>query len=101
MGKVVVMVNYRALPGYEDEAMHAIGRLVATVLSAEPECAGIRILRNADDPAQITLIEHWPTREVFLGPHMQQPHIRAFIQYASDVLAGPPDISFWQPTDDR
>jgi quinol monooxygenase YgiN len=30
-----------------------------------------------------------------VGPHMQQPHLRSFIERAGSFLAGPPDISFW------
>ena len=47
------------------------------------------------DPGRFTLIEQWPSQEMFLGPHMQQPHIQSFIQQAGLFLAGPPDISFW------
>jgi quinol monooxygenase YgiN len=52
------------------------------------------VLRDQNAPERITLIERWPNRDIFLGPHMQQPHIRAFIESAGTLLAGPPDISF-------
>ena len=96
MGVVVVMVSYRALPGLSDTARRAIGALVATVLSDEPECGGITLLQDAHDAARFTLVEHWPSEAFFLGPHMQRPHLRAFVQGAGAFLAGPPEISFWQ-----
>ena len=96
MSETVVIVKYTALPGQADAAEHAIAALVATVLSTEADCGGITVLRDANDPARLMLIERWPSRDVFLGPHMQQPHIQAFIQQAGAFLAGPPDISFWQ-----
>lgn len=55
------------------------------------------MLQDAGDPTRFTLIEHWPSREIFLGPHMQQPHIQSFIQRAGGFLEGPPEISFWHP----
>ena len=97
MSKSVVIVGYRALPDQVDTAKREISNLIATVQSVEPDCGGITMLQDATDPSRITLIEHWPSREIFLGPHMQQPHIQSFIQSAGAFLAGPPDISFWHP----
>lgn len=96
MAGIVVLVSYTALPQQVDTARTAIASLVAEVLAAEPECAGITLLQSVADPARITLVERWPSQEMFLGPHMHQPHIQAFIQRAGAFLAGPPDISFWQ-----
>lgn len=92
-----VIVKYRALPDQVEIARQEIAALVATVLASEPECGGITMLQDTADPTAFVLIETWPSREQFLGPHMQQPHIQAFIQSAGRFLAGPPDISFWQP----
>ena len=95
MSEITVVVSYQALPAHEDAAKKAIAALVATVLSEEPDCSGITILQDANDPARFMLIEHWPSQELFLGPHMQRPHVQSFIQEAGAFLAGPPDISFW------
>ena len=97
MSGAVVLVSYRALPEHADTAAREIGNLVASVQALEPDCGGITMLQHASDPTRFTLIEHWPSQEVFLGPHMQQPHIQTFIQGAGAFLAGPPDISFWHP----
>lgn len=97
MTKTVAIVRYSAIADQVDTALQEIAALVATVRSAEPECSGITMIQNTSDPTQMTLMEHWPSEELFLGPHMQQPHIQAFIQAASAFLAGPPDISFWRP----
>ena len=95
MSEITVVVSYQALPAYADAAKKAIDALVATVLSQEADCSGITVLQHANDPARFMLIEHWPSQEIFLGPHMQQPHIQSFIQEAGAFLAGPPDITFW------
>jgi len=99
MGRTVVIVSYRALPDHADLARREIAALVATVKASEPDCGGITMLQDSTDPAALTLIEDWPSKEVFLGPHMQQAHIQAFMRSAGSFLAGPPDISFWQPVD--
>lgn len=96
MSETVVVVSYQALPTQVETARREISALVATVLSAEPECRSIEMLQDANDPARFMLVERWPDRETFLGPHMQQPHIQTFIERASAFLAGPPDISFWR-----
>ena len=96
MDNTVVLVSYRTLPGHIDEALAAIGALIATVQAVEPDCAGITVLQDAGDPTHISLVERWTSQEVFLGPHMRQPHIQAFIQSASAFLTGPPDITFWR-----
>lgn len=97
MGEVVVLVSYRSLPGHADTAVREIASLIASVQSLEPACHGITMLQEAGDPTRITLIERWSSQEAFLGPHMQQPHLQAFIQSAGGFLSGPPDISFWAP----
>ena len=97
MSKSIVLVRYHALPDRVTDAQREISALVAKVQASEPECGGITMLQDAADPTRFTLIEHWPSQELFLGPHMQQPHIQSFIQAAGAFLAGPPDISFWHP----
>ena len=94
-----VLITYRAQPDHLEVAKRELARLVATVLAKEPDCGGITMLQDVDDPTRFTLVERWPSRERFLGPHMQQPHILAFIQSAGAFLAGPPEISFWASMD--
>ncbi|MCX7556605.1 putative quinol monooxygenase [Xanthomonadaceae bacterium JHOS43] len=94
MSNIAVVVRYIAQPDKAPDALTAVRELVATVLAKEPACAGIEILQDIANPESITLIERWPDQATFLGPHMQQPHIQAFIQSAGAFLAGPPDISF-------
>lgn len=103
MSETVVIVQYTALAEKAPTALAAIRALVRAVVSGEPACGGIQILQEPDAPERIMLIERWPSREVFLGPHMQQPHIQDFIRGAGELLAGPPQISFHavvEPADD-
>lgn len=96
MSKIVVLVCYRTLPERIEEALSAIGALIATVQTLEPDCAGITLLQDINDQTRITLVERWTSREVFVGPHMQEPHIQSFIQSAAAFLSGPPEITFWR-----
>lgn len=98
MSDTLVIVAYRAQPGQVDTARREISALVQAVLAAEPDCGGIQMVQDTADPTRLTLLERWPSPAVFLGPHMQQPHIQGFIQKAGGFLAGPPDIGFWQET---
>lgn len=95
---IVVIIDYRALPGREEAARGELEALVATVVREERDCGGIRVLRDGGDPARIRLVEHWSSREAYLGPHMETPHIKAFIARAGELVAGPPDTSFWHDT---
>ena len=103
MSETLVIVQYTAQTGKAPAALTAIRALVREVISGEPACGGIEILQELDAPERITLVEPWPSREVFLGPHMQQSHIQDFIRGAGELLAGPPQISFHavvEPADD-
>jgi quinol monooxygenase YgiN len=95
---VVVIIDYRASAGHEETTLRELTDLVSIVVREEPDCGGITILQNADDPARIRLVEHWTSREAYLGPHMKTPHLEAFIQRAAGLVAGPPDITFWNET---
>jgi ADP-ribose pyrophosphatase YjhB (NUDIX family)/quinol monooxygenase YgiN len=92
---VVIQIHYRAKPGKEAQAAREIAALIATVQREEPDCLGITMLRSADDPTRILLHERWTSRQAYFGPHMQTPHIRAFIAAAPAFVAGPPEISVW------
>lgn len=95
MNGTVVLVRYRPHPEHAAAAKRKIGKLIATVQSAEADCGGITMLQDSGDPTRFQLIEHWPSQALFLGPHMQQPPIQSFIQSAGAFLAGPPQIMFW------
>lgn len=95
MSEAIVLVSYRSRPGEAETARREILALVETVLEREPECDGITMLQEGDDPSRITLVERWPSRDFFLEPHMQQPHIQEFVRNAAAFLSGPPEITFW------
>jgi len=92
---VTVVIGYRAQPGKGAAARAALAPLIQTVLAREPDCLGITMLQNAADETRFLLYERWTSQAAYTGPHMQTPHIQAFIQGAAALFAGPPDITFW------
>lgn len=94
---VVVLVSYHVQPGKEEIARREIAALVDVVTTNEPACRGITMLQDASDPTHLLLHEHWSDQQAYLGPHMESEHIQTFIARAGEFLAGPPEITFWQP----
>ncbi len=92
---VTILIVYRTHPGEADAGLGALTALVRTVVAEEPACLGIAIHQDVSDPTRILLHEEWRDQASYVGPHMQTPHIRAFIEKAPELFAGPPDISFW------
>ena len=92
--RVVVLIRYTSLAGEGNRAAAELAELVATVMAVEKECHGITLFQDTADPTRITLVEDWPTEESFLGPHLEQPHIREFMARGQEFLTGPPEISF-------
>jgi quinol monooxygenase YgiN len=93
---VTVLIVYRTQPGKADAGLGALTGLVRTVVAEEPACLGIAIHQDDSDPTRILLLEEWSDKASYVGPHMQTPHIRSFIESAPGLFAGPPDISFWE-----
>lgn len=93
---IKVLIVYQTQPGRAGDGLSALSTLVATVVAEEPACLGITIHQDASDPTRILLDEEWTDKASYVGPHMQTPHIRAFIERAPELFAGPPDISFWE-----
>lgn len=95
---IIVLIRYTAQPGKVPEATSALTELIETVVREEEDCIGITMHAGLDDPGMILLHEEWTSREAYLGPHMQTPHLRAFIDRAAELVAGPPEITFWART---
>ncbi len=93
---ITVLIVYQARPGKAEEGLDSLASLVATVVAEEPACLGITIHQDASDAARVLLLEEWVDKASYVGPHMLTPHIRAFIEKAPELFAGPPDISFWE-----
>lgn len=98
---IVVQVAYSAQPAQAAVARQELAALITTVVSAEPACLGIQLFQDPADPTRLLLWERWTSQAAYTGPHMQTPHLQAFIQRAPGFLAGPPQITFWQQLEER
>ena len=99
MSSVIVLVKYSAQPGKAETARRELSKLIETVQANEVGCLGISLHQNRDEPEGLLLLERWKDRGTFEGPHMQTPYLQAFIGSARNFLAGPPEMSFWEPID--
>lgn len=97
---VAVLIRYHTKPEATEQGVAVLRRLIETVVRQEPDCFRIRLFRDKDDPACILLYEEWASKEAYLGPHFETPHLKAFIAEAPRFFAGRPDITFWELNDE-
>lgn len=93
---VTVLIACSIIPDKVDLARQEFAHIINTVVTNESACHGIRLQQDIDDPYRLLLIEEWDSKEAFTGPHMQTPHMQAFLQRAQGFLAGPPEFRFGQ-----
>jgi quinol monooxygenase YgiN len=77
-------------------AKRELEAVIKTVLAHEPACHGIRVHEDPKNPQRLMIIERWQSEEIFTGPHMQTPHMQAFLKKAEGFLDGVAEFSFWQ-----
>ena len=91
---VTVLIACQIVPDKIDLAQREFTAVISTVVTNEAACRGIRLQQDVDDPNRLLLIEEWDSKEAFTGPHMQTPHMQAFLQRAQAFLAGTPEFRF-------
>ena len=94
-GLTTVVINCQIQPGKAEIARQEFSAIIKTVVANEAACHGIDLCLDPEDPNRLFLIEYWDSKEAFIGPHMQTPHMQAFLQRAHTFLAGTPDFGFW------
>jgi quinol monooxygenase YgiN len=93
---VTVAIRYEAKAGKAETAVRELTELINTVVREEPACRGIWLHQETGTPEKLLLVEHWTSQEAYTGPHMQTPHMTAFVGRAFEFLAGPPEITVWR-----
>ena len=96
MDLVTVVIVCDIQSGKTDLARKEFADIIETVVANEAACHGIHVHLDPEDPNRLLLIEYWDSKDAFTGPHMQTPHMQAFLQRAEAFLAGTPDFGFWQ-----
>ena len=93
---VTVVITCQIQPGKAEIAREEFSAIIKTVVNNETACHGIDLHLDLDDPNRLLLIEYWDSKEAYTGPHMQTPHMQAFLQRAQEFVAGTPDFGFWR-----
>jgi quinol monooxygenase YgiN len=91
-----VVITCQIQTGKVELARQEFSEIIKTVVANEVACHGIDLCFDPEDQNRLFLIEYWDSKEAFLGPHMQTPHMLAFLQRAQAFLAGTPDFGFWR-----
>ena len=83
MSEVVVVGSFKAQPGKEDEGLEAFKALVEPT-HAEDGCILYALHQGSDDPARLTFIERWASREA-LDAHLKTPHVAAVLVLEDEI----------------
>ena len=94
MPEVIVVGAFKANPGKEEEALEAFEALVQPTHDEEG-CILYALHRGADDPARLTFIERWESREL-LDAHLGSPHVAALLERAEELFGENADITVYE-----
>lgn len=95
---VTVVITCSIKPEQLGFAMRELEAVIRQVMAHEPACRGIRVHQDPKNPRRLLIVEQWASEEEFSGPHMQQPHMQAFMKTAETFLDGPAEFGFWHET---
>ena len=98
LSDVTVLVHLRLLPDFVEQGKRDLLDFARVVKRSEPDCLGIEIVHDIDDPTRITMIEKWSNREAYVGPHLQTKHMKSFIDRSARYFDGSAEISFCNGT---
>ena len=90
---LTVVAVLRAKPGREQELKNALTALIIPS-HADAGCVNYDLHQGVEDPTRFMFHENWLSRQ-HLDDHLQQPHLKAFLAQADQLLAEPPQITLW------
>ncbi len=93
MPEVVVVGAFKINPGKEQEALEAFRALVAPT-HAEDGCILYALHRGVDDPARLTFIERWESREL-LDAHLDSDHVAGLLKRADELWGDNGEITVY------
>ncbi|MDR6944785.1 quinol monooxygenase YgiN [Mucilaginibacter pocheonensis] len=70
-------------------------KVIKIVIEQENACQGIQVYDDPGDPQRLLIIKKWTSKDIFLGPHMQTPHMIAFMKIAESFLDGKAEFTYW------
>ena len=93
---VTVVITCAIKPDQLVTARRELAAVIEIVMAKEPACHGIRVHEDPRNPNRLMIVEHWESEEIFNGPHMQMPHMQAFLEKAEAFLDGAAEFGFWR-----
>ncbi len=96
---LIVVASAKARPGKEKELEQAL-RQVAGPTRVQPGCVAFSLHRSVEDPALIIGIERWASKEDH-DRHLQGPHFQKLGAVMANLVAAPPQISWYEILDDE
>lgn len=94
---VTVIAHIHAKPGMESETHIKLEALLEPT-RAEAGCINYDMHRSADKPALFMFHENWTNKQA-LDQHLATPHLKAFMEETSRLLAKPVEITLWEKSD--
>lgn len=94
MPEVVVVGAFKINPGKEEEALEAFRALVEPT-HREDGCILYALHRGGDDPARLTFIERWESREL-LDAHLASDHVSALLERAEALWGENGEITVYE-----
>ncbi len=94
MPEVVVVGSFKINPGKEEQALQAFKALVEPT-HREDGCILYALHRGTDDPARLTFIERWESREL-LDAHLKSDHVSALLERSEELWGNNGEITVYE-----
>lgn len=94
MPEVVVTGSFKVNAGKEGEALEAFKGLVEPT-HREDGCILYALHRGVDDPARLTFIERWESREQ-LDAHLASDHVSALLERSEELWGENGEITVFE-----
>jgi quinol monooxygenase YgiN len=92
--EVRVIARMQAKEGQEKALGEELSALIGPTRS-EPGCISYILHQAAEDTTSFMFYEHWADKKD-LDEHLKKPYIKAFMDRAAKLLAGPVQITLWK-----
>jgi quinol monooxygenase YgiN len=94
MPEVVVTGSFKIKPGKEGDALEAFKALVEPT-HREAGCILYALHRGTDDPARLTFIERWESRDR-LDAHLKSDHVSALLERSDELWGDDGEITVFE-----
>ena len=92
--KVTVVAQIRAKEGMEEKVKQEIMALVSPTRS-EKGCINYDLHQSVENKSLFMFYENWASKRD-LDEHLEMPYMKSHMEKASEILAGPADITIWE-----